>query len=486
MNMPVINDNTPVIVGVGFAQVTSDNPQACPEAIALMEQAIRDAASNSGAQAILSELESIAVQKGSWKYSNPGKLLADALGCPAAKTVLADLGVLQVMTFFELCEEIRAGRQQAGVVTGGESRYRELRSMITGVQVQDTVQTDVKPDVFYDIPDPFMSDLDDKCGVWAPGEYYALAESALRHHLGETLEQNRHRIANLYSGFSHVAAQNPHAWSHDTFSPEELLTIDKKNGYIAYPYSKRLMSQWNVNQSVAIIVCTVAKARALGIPESRWIFPLAAALNKKVTLLVQKPNLYTNPGTVLSGQRLFEAASVTPNEVDMAELYSPFASAVACSQRDLQLPATCPINISGSMAFAGGPFNHGGVDALARMAEVLRESPRNERKIGLVNNLSGMFGKHGCCLLSNQSGEKPYVYVDVSDEVAAIEKPLPLRGGYTGPARVVAYTVCFNKADISHAIVYCDLPSGERTVARCNDAALMPADDGAGICGANR
>ena len=36
-----IQDNTPVIVGVGFAQVTSDDPQACPEAIVMMENAIR-------------------------------------------------------------------------------------------------------------------------------------------------------------------------------------------------------------------------------------------------------------------------------------------------------------------------------------------------------------------------------------------------------------------------------------------------------------
>jgi len=469
----MVIDNTPVIVGLGFVQVKSDDPKACPEAVALMEQAIRAAANDAGNPAILGAIETIAVQKGSWKYSDPGRLLARALGCPDAKTVLSDLGVLQVMTFFELCEAIANGKQQVGVVTGGEARYRELRSMISGEAVVDTLQTDEKPDVFYDIPDPFMSVLDDKRGVWSPGEYYALAHSALRHHQGLTHEQCRRKIAQLYSGFSEVAANNPNAWSHDPVSVEEILSIDKKNAMIAFPYSKKVMSQWNVNQAVGILVCSAAKARELGIDESRWIYPMAASLNKKVTLLVQKQALHTNPGTVISGKRLFEVVGLTPNNIDMAELYSPFASAVEASKIDLQLPDACPINISGSMAYAGGPFNHGGVDSLARMAEVLRESPRGDRKIGLVNNLSGMFGKHGCCLLSNQPSDKTFTYIDVSDEVALVEKALPLADeNYAGKATIIAYTVMFNKADISHIIAYCETPEGKRTVVRGEDKAL--------------
>jgi hypothetical protein len=200
---------------------------------------------------------------------------------------------------------------------------------------------------------------------------------------------------------------------------------------------------------------------------------MAASLNKKVTLLVQKQALHTNPGTVISGKRLFEVVGLTPNNIDMAELYSPFASAVEASKIDLQLPDACPINISGSMAYAGGPFNHGGVDSLARMAEVLRESPRGDRKIGLVNNLSGMFGKHGCCLLSNQPSDKTFTYIDVSDEVALVEKALPLADeNYAGKATIIAYTVMFNKADISHIIAYCETPEGKRTVVRGEDKAL--------------
>ncbi|MBK8288660.1 MAG: hypothetical protein IPK95_08510 [Cellvibrionales bacterium] len=38
---------------------------------------------------MLSQLESISVEQGVWDYRNPGKLIADAIGCPDAKSILA-------------------------------------------------------------------------------------------------------------------------------------------------------------------------------------------------------------------------------------------------------------------------------------------------------------------------------------------------------------------------------------------------------------
>ena len=178
--------STPVIVGVGFCQVKSDDPRECPEAYRLMLEAIGDAARDAGAADLPRHFESIAVQKGSWKYPNPGRLLADALGCPDARTILADLGVLQLTPFFNLCREIAEGRQSLGVVTGGEARYRELRSLLTGQAVSDTEQPadTPPPDEFFATPDPFSSELEQQRGIWAPGEFYAIADSAYRHHHG--------------------------------------------------------------------------------------------------------------------------------------------------------------------------------------------------------------------------------------------------------------------------------------------------------------
>mgnify|MGYP001587371897 CR=1 FL=1 len=43
-------------------------------------------------KALLAQIESISVAQWMCEYRNPGKLIADALGCPSARSVLSDLG----------------------------------------------------------------------------------------------------------------------------------------------------------------------------------------------------------------------------------------------------------------------------------------------------------------------------------------------------------------------------------------------------------
>src|ERR1051325_1767287 len=116
--------NTPVIVGVGFHQEKIDDPTQCSEPYQLMVRAVRNAAADAGSAALLPQIESISVPQGMWQYRNPAKLIADSLGCPSAKSVISDLGVLQLTPFDDLCRAITAGEQAVGVVTGGEAQYR--------------------------------------------------------------------------------------------------------------------------------------------------------------------------------------------------------------------------------------------------------------------------------------------------------------------------------------------------------------------------
>jgi acetyl-CoA C-acetyltransferase len=474
-----LSPNTPVIVGVGFCQVKNDDPTQCPEPLALMLSAIRDAAHDAGAESLPTEFESIAVQRGSWKYTNPGVMLADALGCSGARSILADLGVLQLMPLFELCQAVAAGEQAVGVVTGGEARYRELRSLLTGQAVTDTEQADdtPPPDVFYETPDPFSSELEQQRGIWAPGEFYAIADSALRHHQGHSIEEHRDKIASLYSHFSHIAAENPHAWKQQKLAPEEIRNPAKKNAMIAFPYTKRMMSQWNVNQAVAIIVCSLARARQLQLDEAGWIYPVSAVQSRHVVSLAQKKHLHTHPGAVLTGRRALELAAVTTDDIAAVDLYSCFPSAIVATAGDLQLDDTRALSVTGSMAYAGGPYNHGALDSVARMVEVLRERTREQEgaaggQTGLVTNISGMFGKQACALFSTQPNPQGFAFDDITETVAEQEIPLPLASDYVGAATIVGYSVMYHKADISHGIAFCDTPDGARTVVRTDDKQL--------------
>lgn len=482
--MAPLPPRTPVIIGVGFHQERDDDPTRCAEPYALMVQAVRAAAADAGAPALVSALESIAVTQGMWQYRNPGRLVAAALGCPAARSIVSDLGVLQLTPFHTLCQAIASGEQTLGVVTGGEAQYRALRGMITQQPAGETEQPEdtPPPDVHLGSRDPFCSDLEGQRGLNLPVELFAIIESALRHAEGLSIAAHRDRIAALYSGFSEIAAANPHAWRREPVPPEAIRDASAKNPMLAFPYTKRHCTQWNVNHGVAILVASAETAARLGLDPQRWIFPLAAVESRHVVVLAQQRRLHSHPGTMLCGERALALAAVTREELHAAELYSCFPAAVRSFAHDLRLDGVCPLTVTGGMAFAGGPYNHASLEGLARMVEVLRAAAP-PRRSGLVANLSGIFGKQGCLVLSSAPTATGFQFEDVTARVAAQDAPLPLDAEYAGPATIVGYTVVYLRDQATHAIAICDTPAGARTVVRSEVRALLEKMTREEFCG---
>src|SRR5262249_3444961 len=161
------------------------------------------------------------------------------------------------------------------------------------------------------------------------------------------------------------------------------------------------------------------------------------------------------PGTVLSGERALALAGIAVRDVDAAELYSCFPAAIRSFARDLKLPETCPWTVTGAMPYAGGPYNSFSLEGVARMVEALPPGEGDDGsvpRIGLVSNLSGIFGKQACALFSNLPSANGYQYEDLTAAVAARDRPVPLDGDYVGPATIVGYTVVFAGGVPSHAI----------------------------------
>lgn len=477
-NRTNVPPNTPVIVGVGFHQEHSLDPTECSEPYRLMVQAIRNAATDAGSDALLRQIDSISIPQGFWEYRNPGKLVADELGSPGAKSIVAGLGVLQFMLLSDLCLDILAGKQKVGVITGAEAKFRDLRSKIAQQPVSSTEQPPdtPPPDVVHSSMDAFCSDLESRSGMRSPIEFFAIIESALRyrHRLG--MAEHRDRIARLYSDFSEIAARNPHAWRREKVSAEEIRETTPKNAMQAYPYNKLHCSQWNVNRGMAILVCSAAKAQELGVDRSRWIYPLSATQSKYVVNLAQRRELDSCRGTVLCGERALALAGVSIRDVTAAELYSCFPSSIQSFAQDLKLEGRCAPTVTGAMPFAGGPLNQFSLEGVARMVEVLREGAggaSSGRRIGLVSNLSGIFGKQACALFSNEPSEGGYRFADLTDEVARTDPPVPLDGDYAGPATIIGYTVSFAGENPSRAFAVCDIPGGARTVVTSEDRELM-------------
>jgi len=208
--------------------------------------------------------------------------------------------------------------------------------------------------------------------------------------------------------------------------------------------------------------------------ETNWIYPLSAAHSKHVVPMAQMRQLQSHRGAVLSSERALGLAGVGMEDVTAAELYSCFPAAIQSFARDLRVPSTIPWTVGGTMAFAGGPFNNASLEGAARMVQVLRGDAAT-RRVGLLSNLSGIFSKQACAVLSNVPNRQGYRCEDVTAQAAAEDPPVPLRDDYVGPATIVGYTVVFQGEQPSHAIAVCDTPDGTRTVVRSSRAPLLTA-----------
>ena len=126
-------------------------------------------------------------------------------------------------------------------------------------------------------------------GLGAPTQTYPAFENALRTRLGLGLEAHRHLMSEIWAPFSAVAAANPYSQFPTARDVAFLETVSPENYQIADPYLKWHVAQDAVNQSAAVILTTVGKARELGVDEAKWVYLYGHAQAADV-LTVERPD----------------------------------------------------------------------------------------------------------------------------------------------------------------------------------------------------
>ncbi len=461
--MAELSSATPVLVGVAAVQQKHADYSAALEPVALMERALRAAERDAGAAGLLARADEILVPKGIWSYSDPGRLLATALGADRARTVLGEIGVLQQSLMSRACEKIAAGEANVVLVSGGEAKYRALCAARAGAEVQETEQVDCEPDETL-LPDAELwSELESAAGLGMPVGYYAIIDSALRYRQGLSVAVHRDQVAAMYARFSEVAASNPQAWSEQVMSAAEIREPSPRNRMLAFPYAKWHNSQWNVDQAAGLVFCSAAVAEELGVPRSQWLFPRAATESNFMSVVSARGDLGGSPGFRIAGRRVAELAGVRLADVRLKELYSCFPSAVRVQLEEFGMdPSAGDLTVTGGMTFGGGPLNNFVLQATVRMAELLRGQPE---ELGLVTSVSGMLTKQACALWSATPGSEGWQFADVSEEVRRSSRLCELVPGYEGSATVAGYTVLYQGDSPWRAVAVFDLPGGARTVA---------------------
>jgi acetyl-CoA C-acetyltransferase len=463
------SQTTPVLVGIGIASRREDDWTRALEPMDLMRVAVQAAGHDAGSAQLLAGTQYIGVPRGRWSYCNPAGELARMTGALGATTVLASVGVLQQSLLGEACARIARGEAHTTLLAGADAGYRLLRAQIAGVTAPEREQHDA-PAVYLAPKDDLFHSVETRAGFAMPVGLYAILESAYRARQRWSPAEHRDRLATMYADFSVIAAANPHAWSRNALTTDEIRAPSTRNPMQAFPYTRAHCSTWNVDQAAALLFCSEARAVELGVPRAKWIYPLASSESNHMTTVSARADLTRCAGAAIAGQAALAAADLDIDDIDLLELYSCFPIAVESYAEALGVKPARALTITGGMPFAGGPFNNYVFQATCRAAELLRA-----RKSGkaLVSSVSGMLTKQGFGLWSTEAGPRAFVHADVSEAVAAEVRTLEVLDDYQGLATVAGCTVLHGRGQSPRAVALVDTPAAQRVLTSSDDAALI-------------
>lgn len=470
---------TPILVGVAQLEQRIDDPTAGKEPYQLMIDAVRQAADDAGAPSLLTEAGSVRVIRGIWPYQNPAKAVAEAIGNPSAQTMMSQFGGNFVQTAVNRSAlDIQGGKQEVVIITGAECGNTQAKARRAGVDLA-WAPLPGAPDEMLGEDKDMRHQAEKMLRIGAPIQIYPLFENALRHHLGLGIPEHLERISELWAGFSRVAAENPHAWIREPKTAEEIRTISPANRPVSFPYPKLMNSNNNVDQGAALIMCSESKARALGIPEEKWVYPWAGTDAHDHYYVSNRDNLYTSPAIRIAGRRVLELAGLTPADLDMVDVYSCFPVAVQIAAAEIGLDTSKPLTITGGLTFAGGPLNNYVMHSIARGVELARQ--QRDAKCLITAN-GGYLTKHAFGIYSATPPSRPFQHQDVQSEVDATpSREVAL--DYTGDATVESYTVMYGAEGPSIGHVVCRLPDDRRAWANCEDRDTLEAMTREEFCG---
>jgi acetyl-CoA C-acetyltransferase len=470
---------TPVIVGYG--QVNQHDEDPAVEPIDLMAAAARSAAD----PRVLEAVDSIRVVNIlSWRYRDPGRLLAQRVRARDASTRYTGVGGNVPQTLVnQACLDIQAGRAELVVIAGAETFRTRTRMRNRGVKPDWTSEDESVP--FADGAnegEPLVGPAETRIGLIRAPYFYAMFEQALRINAGESSEAHRSRIGELWSQFSAVAADNPHAWSRKALSAEDIWQPSADNRMISWPYTKLMNSNNMVDQGAVIILASAQKATALQIPTERWVFPYAGTDAHDTYAIGERQQLHRSPAIRIAGRRVLELAGVGLDDIDHVDLYSCFPSAVQVAAAELGLAGDPrPLTVTGGLTFAGGPWNNYVTHSIATMAQRLVANPGAR---GLISANGGWLTKHSFGVYGTTPPEHEFRWEDVQADVDA-EPTRKSKVEWSGVGTVEAWTAPFDRdGSAEKAYVAVRTADDARTLAVITDAAQADAAVREDIAGA--
>lgn len=461
-------ERTPVLVGAAQWSERCEDPAGAAGPVEILTAVARRAAEDAGAgKALLEALDTLAVaQVMAWRMADAPGLLAEALGLTPRRRVTTSIGgntpTLLVNRF---AREIAAGRSEAALVAGCDVFFSAARARRLGVTLAWPSGGAGGSERAGDEASPFL-EVETRHGLLQPSAVYPLFENAWRARHGWSLAEHRRRLGALLAPMTEVAAANPYAWLPIRRSAEEITTPTPANRRVAFPYTKYMNAVLEVDQGAAVIVCSEARARALGVPAERMVHWWGGGdVLEDPWPVTARPDLSRSPGAARAGEAALAEAGVTIGSIGHLDLYSCFPSAVQLAREALGIAQDDPrpVTLTGGLPYAGGPGNAYALHALARAVERLRAAPGAR---ALVTGVGWFLSKHSATVLASAprpAGAPAIGSLAVTPPAAT---PVPLAEGVDAPGTVETYTVLFDRAGAPvRGLVLARLADGRRAVA---------------------
>jgi len=473
----------PVIVGVGQINDRPKDDAEGLDTLALMKAALEIADRDAGG-GFLKQVQSLdVVDQMSWptmtwpSIEKIAPRLAAELGIAPRHLVMTPdpSGDGPVRLINEAANRIAAGETEVAAVVGGEALRTGAKRAAAEAQKAAASGQAPKKELLRDLAEQHFKPLLKKYGLIAPTDIYPLYENACRAAWGQSLAEAQRESAEIWSGMSAVAAENPDAWLRKRYTAEEILTPSADNRPITFPYNKLMVANNNVNQGAAVILTSLAKAKAAGIPESRLVYVGAGAAAHESDDFLARDRYDHSPGMEVSLSRALALNGIGAGDLDYVEFYSCFPCIPKMARRVIDWPLSKPHSVYGGLTFGGAPIGNCMTHAAATMVNRLRHAGTN----GLLYGNGGFATHNHSLVLSRRApsaGALPQAY-DYQSLADARRGPVPkLLDDYTGPGAIETYVVPFDRnGEPRFGTVLGRTPAGDRFICR------VPREDAAGL-----
>jgi acetyl-CoA acetyltransferase len=325
----------------------------------------------------------------------PNLLVAEYLGIqPRFSSSNSIGGSAFVAHVHEAILALRGGLCSVALITHGETRRSNRKRGVSPRPTHD---------------DPWFPDWqwEKTAGVVTPPPAYAIAASRHMYEYGTTSEQ----LAEIAVATRAWASLNPRAYHRVPITLDDVLD----SPWVVYPFHQ-LDCCLVTDAGGAVVLTTTDRAKDLGVPV---VEVLGSGVAHTHHIISQMPDLTTTPAKE-SGRIAFRQAGVTPQDIDVAELYDSFTYTVLATLEDLGFcekgeggdfvsgqrtapTGEFPLNTSGG----GLSYTHPGMFGMFLLVEATRqlrgecgERQVADAELAVVNGMGGYLSSAATLVLA--------------------------------------------------------------------------------------